>query len=80
MIDAWRGGSWNSGSKDGNWETLLASFRMKDNDGLLTEKGFRIVLDRQTQPPVSLLAAIRAGDRQTARDLMAKKSGINDSG
>jgi ankyrin repeat protein len=78
MIDAWRGGSWNSGAKDGNWEILLASFRMKDGDGLLTEKGFRIVLDRQTQPPVSLLAAIRAGDRQTARDLMAKKSGIND--
>lgn len=78
-VFGWRGGSWNTGAGDANWQQLLVSWRGSEADKLLaTECGFRVLLDRNSGGETSLLAAIRLGNSSAVRKLVEGKHGLTE--
>ena len=75
----YRGGSWLAGSKDGDWNCLLASFRAKPEAVSPLEAGFRVILAKTgaVREP-GLAEAARDGRLERVVALLAKGAPMDE--
>lgn len=76
---SYRGGSWLAGSKDGNWNCLLASYRAKPEGVSPLDVGFRVVLAKTgTVREPGLVETARDGRLEPVVALLAKGSATDE--
>jgi ankyrin repeat protein len=75
----YRGGSWLAGSRDGDWNCLLSSFRMPPPALIAHDLGFRVVLAKSgTARELGLLDYARSGNLKQVTELLGKGAAVSE--